>query len=176
MGRSLRLGLTSIGVGLLVFAATSGAIPAASGDNGIVDDGIFAGSAPATSAATLPANFQESIVFSGLTNPTAVRFASDGRVFVAEKGGVIKVFDSLSDTTPTRFADLSDERPQLLGPRAARASRSIPRSRRAALRLRPLRVRRADRRQPAHMGTTACSDSARAQLRTAASSAAASRA
>ena len=46
-------------------------------------------------------------MFSGLTNPTAVRFASDGRVFVAEKRGVIKVFDSLTDTTPTTFADLN---------------------------------------------------------------------
>jgi glucose/arabinose dehydrogenase len=57
-------------------------------------------------AATLPADFQESIAFSGLTNPTVVRFASDGRVFVAEKSGLIKVFDSLSDTTATTFADL----------------------------------------------------------------------
>jgi glucose/arabinose dehydrogenase len=58
-------------------------------------------------AATLPAGFQESVVFSGLTNPTAVRFTSDGRIFVAEKRGVIKVFDSLSDTTPDVFADLN---------------------------------------------------------------------
>jgi glucose/arabinose dehydrogenase/PKD repeat protein len=58
-------------------------------------------------AATLPAGFQEETVFSGLTNPTVVRFASDGRVFVAEKRGVIKVFDSLADTTPTVFADLN---------------------------------------------------------------------
>ena len=42
----------------------------------------------------------------GLTQPTAVQFASDGRVFVAEKSGLIKVFDSLTDTTPTIFADL----------------------------------------------------------------------
>ena len=62
---------------------------------------------PAAHAATLPAGFQESIVFSGLTNPTTVRFASDGRVFVAEKRGVIKVFDSLTDTTPDLFADLN---------------------------------------------------------------------
>ena len=55
----------------------------------------------------LPAGFQESIVFSGLTNPTAVRFSPDGRVFVAEKRGVIKVFDSLTDTTPDVFADLN---------------------------------------------------------------------
>ena len=54
-----------------------------------------------------PAGFQESVVFSGLTNPTVVRFAADGRVFVAEKRGVIKVFDSLTDTTPTIFADLN---------------------------------------------------------------------
>ena len=60
-------------------------------------------------AASLPAGFEETIVFSGLTNPTAVRFASDGRVFVAEKSGLIKVFDSLTDTTPTVFADLRTE-------------------------------------------------------------------
>jgi glucose/arabinose dehydrogenase len=50
--------------------------------------------------------FLESIVFTGLVEPTAVEFASDGRVFVAEKSGLIKVFDSLTDTTPTIFADL----------------------------------------------------------------------
>src|SRR5262245_53830094 len=61
---------------------------------------------PTTLAATLPSGFQESIVFSGLTQPTAVRFASDGRVFVAEKSGLIKVFDSLADMSPTIFADL----------------------------------------------------------------------
>jgi glucose/arabinose dehydrogenase len=57
-------------------------------------------------AVSLPTGFQEQIVFSGLTEPTALRFAPDGRVFVAEKSGVIKVFDNLSDTTPTVFADL----------------------------------------------------------------------
>ena len=50
--------------------------------------------------------FLDSIVFSGLTAPTAMSFASDGRVFVAEKGGLIKVFASLSASTPTIFADL----------------------------------------------------------------------
>ena len=56
--------------------------------------------------AAVPTGFQESVVFSGLTQPTAVRFAPDGRVFVAEKSGLIKIFDNLSDTTPTTFADL----------------------------------------------------------------------
>ncbi len=50
--------------------------------------------------------FPGDVAFSGLTNPTVVRFASDGRVFVAEKSGLIKVFDNLSDPTPTVFADL----------------------------------------------------------------------
>ena len=57
-------------------------------------------------AATYPAGFSEQTVFSGLTNPTAVRFAPDGRVFVAEKSGLVKVFDSLSDPQPDVFADL----------------------------------------------------------------------
>src|SRR5215210_4567286 len=52
------------------------------------------------------ANFHDSVAFSGLTMPTVVQFASDGRVFVAEKSGVIKVFDDISDPTPTVFADL----------------------------------------------------------------------
>jgi glucose/arabinose dehydrogenase len=57
--------------------------------------------------AAVPTGFQESVVFSGLDHPTAVRFSSDGRIFVAEKSGRIKVFDSLSDTSPTLFADLN---------------------------------------------------------------------
>lgn len=61
----------------------------------------------AASAVALPSGFQEQIVFSGLVSPVDLEFAPDGRVFVAEKGGRIKVFDGLADTTPTVFADLS---------------------------------------------------------------------
>ena len=69
---------------------------------------LFALTAGADSAraGTVPAGFTDSVAISGLTEPTAVRFAPDGRVFVAEKSGLIKVFDSLSDPTPTVFADL----------------------------------------------------------------------
>jgi PKD repeat protein len=63
-----------------------------------------------TADVTLPTGFQEASVFDGLTFPTNFRFSADGRVFVAEKSGIIKVFDSLDDTTPTVFADL---RPQV---------------------------------------------------------------
>jgi glucose/arabinose dehydrogenase/PKD repeat protein len=65
-----------------------------------------AGTPEPAAAASLPPGFQEEVVFAGLTQPTAVRFSPDGRVFVAEKSGLIKVFDNLTDTTPTVFADL----------------------------------------------------------------------
>lgn len=50
--------------------------------------------------------FNDNVVMSGLVNPTVVRFSPDGRVFVAEKSGIIKVFDSLTDSTATTVADL----------------------------------------------------------------------
>jgi uncharacterized repeat protein (TIGR01451 family) len=62
---------------------------------------------PCLFAQTLPAGFRDTTVFTGLTQPTAIAFSPDGRVFVAEKGGRIKVFASLTATTPTLFADLS---------------------------------------------------------------------
>ena len=58
-------------------------------------------------AEALPSGFQVNTVISGLDTPTAVAFSPDGRVFVAEKSGLIKVFSNLNDTTPTIFADLS---------------------------------------------------------------------
>ncbi len=57
-------------------------------------------------AAVVPSGFEETQAFGGLTAPTAVRFAADGRVFVAEQSGLIKVFDSLSDPTASIYADL----------------------------------------------------------------------
>ena len=60
-------------------------------------------------AATLPTGFQDTAVFSGLDHPTAVRFAADGRVFVAQKNGIVKVFSSVTATTGTTFADLRSQ-------------------------------------------------------------------
>ena len=42
-------------------------------------------------AATLPAGFTEALVASGLSNPTAMQFAPDGRIFVAQQGGALRV-------------------------------------------------------------------------------------
>jgi len=63
---------------------------------------------PATAAAdpALPPGFQDSVVFSGIEQPVAFRFAPDGRVFLAEKPGRILVYENLADTKPTVFADL----------------------------------------------------------------------
>src|SRR5215217_6961275 len=67
------------------------------------------GPAAPTYAASAPPNFQVTAVVTGLKNPTDFQFAADGRLFVAEKAGIIKVFDSLTDTSPTVFADLSTQ-------------------------------------------------------------------
>jgi glucose/arabinose dehydrogenase/PKD repeat protein len=65
-----------------------------------------AGFSPAA-ASTLPTGFRDSVVLSGLSNPTVLQFAADGRIFVGQKNGVIKVFQSLTDTNPVTVADLS---------------------------------------------------------------------
>ena len=53
-------------------------------------------SAPRPAAAAVPAGFAEVTAFSGLLDPTAIRFAPDGRIFVAEKRGTIKMYDGLA--------------------------------------------------------------------------------
>lgn len=62
--------------------------------------------APAMAEPALPSGFQDSVVFSGIEQPVAFRFAPDGRVFVAEKPGRILVYENLADTKPEVFADL----------------------------------------------------------------------
>jgi glucose/arabinose dehydrogenase len=54
----------------------------------------------------LPQGFSTQRTIEGLQWPTAAAFSRDGRVFIAEQSGRIKVFDNLRDTTPTLFADL----------------------------------------------------------------------
>ena len=65
------------------------------------------GSTPATAA--VPNGFSEVTAFSGLVEPTTIRFAPDGRIFVAEKRGTIQMFDGVGDTTATQVADLRTE-------------------------------------------------------------------
>ncbi len=48
--------------------------------------------APQIQAATLPPGYEDLLVTGGLTSPTTFSFVSDGRIFIAEKRGVVKVF------------------------------------------------------------------------------------
>ena len=102
-------GRAGLAAAVLAFPA---AISAQGPGNGPSGHGFMqpaATTAATTANATLPTGFSDTPVFTGLVQPTNVRFASDGRVFVTEKSGLLKVFDSLTDTTPTVVADFSGE-------------------------------------------------------------------
>jgi glucose/arabinose dehydrogenase len=58
------------------------------------------------SASTLPTGFAEDTVLPGVGKPQDIAIAPNGRIFVAEKTGFIRTYDSINDTTPTLFADL----------------------------------------------------------------------
>jgi glucose/arabinose dehydrogenase len=59
-------------------------------------------------AQTTPPGFITETVVSGLTVPTAIAFAPDGRMFIALKSGVVRVFAN-NQLLPTPFIDLSSE-------------------------------------------------------------------
>ena len=61
------------------------------------------------SASTLTNQFVDRAVLTGLDTPVALRFAPDGRVFVAEKRGVIKSFANANSNVATQVADLRTE-------------------------------------------------------------------
>src|SRR5919112_5558439 len=60
---------------------------------------------PARGAANLPPGFTETQVVSGLTNPTDMEFAPDGRLFVAEQAGRVRI--AKPDGTLSTFLDIS---------------------------------------------------------------------
>lgn len=64
-------------------------------------------------AATVPPGFTDSLVAAGLSNPTAMALAPDGRIFVCEQGGALRVIQNgVLLTTPflTVTVDSSGER------------------------------------------------------------------
>ena len=98
--------LVALGVALLSPAPVAAAPPP---DRGGEVLGRATRSAAPTSpavAAAVPSGFSDVAVWSGLTLPTAIAFAPGGKVFVGEKGGIVKVFDSPADPTPTQVVDL----------------------------------------------------------------------
>ena len=91
------------------FGAASRGQQSLAGGTNLATAGPSLGGAQALAApaVTSPASgFQDTPAITGLTLPTVVRFASDGRIFVAEKSGLIKVFHGFNDTAPVIVADL----------------------------------------------------------------------
>src|SRR3954451_22005979 len=102
--------LPSLRRALLVCAATLLLVPAAASAAAPFDSAAADQlTTVAAASSNLPAGFTESVAWSGLTEPTTLRFAPDGRVFVALKSGIVDVFDNVNDTTPTVYADLREQ-------------------------------------------------------------------
>src|SRR5258706_13607265 len=105
-GRSSRCsGLVLVALAALVGLAGSEGFAAARSGGGVPPflggASSAAPAAPGTATSSVPvAGFQDAAVISGLTNPTSVRVASDGRVVVAEKSGIVKGFHGFADTDP----------------------------------------------------------------------------
>src|SRR3989344_4968022 len=67
---------------------------------------VLAGAYSTTAHAAPPADFQTTqIIGSGLTGPTGFEFAPDGRVFILERTGAIKIYKN-SQLLGTPFATL----------------------------------------------------------------------
>jgi len=74
---------------------------------------LISGAYLSPNAATLPNGFTETLVAGSLTNPTAMAFAPDGRLFVSQQGGDLRVIkNGVLLTTPflTVSTDSSGER------------------------------------------------------------------
>ncbi len=69
--------------------------------------------ATTASAATVPTGFTDAVVASGLNNPTAMALAPDGRIFVCQQGGALRVIKNgalLATPFLTVTVDSSGER------------------------------------------------------------------
>jgi glucose/arabinose dehydrogenase/PKD repeat protein len=67
---------------------------------------LLALTAPAAHGTSYPPGFEERTVVAGLTDPTAMAWAPDGRLFVIEKPGRLKVVEP-GDTSATTILDIS---------------------------------------------------------------------
>jgi glucose/arabinose dehydrogenase len=109
-------GASQVQAAPLVAQTTSSQVQAASTcTHGFLNDActssaVAGGVSPAVvGTLTLAAGFSDSVVFAGLTNPTSIRFAADGSVWVLQKAGQILRYSSINATTHTVWADLSAE-------------------------------------------------------------------
>jgi glucose/arabinose dehydrogenase len=104
-----RVSLRSVLACLVALLGSLALAPGARAAEGVfesTEEGLPEVGLAAAAAAIAPSGFQQSTALSGLEAPMAVQFAADGRVFVAQKNGLILTFDNLGDPTPTTYADL----------------------------------------------------------------------
>ena len=74
---------------------------------------LILSSTESTNAATVPTGFTDSLVVNGLNNPTAMALSPDGRIFVCEQGGRLRVIKNgalLSTPFVTLTVDSAGER------------------------------------------------------------------
>ena len=68
---------------------------------------VFVSGKPASGAGTLPAGFTQTRFADGLVSPTAMAFAPDGRLYVAEQRGTLRVVDQTGQLQEKPFFDVS---------------------------------------------------------------------
>ena len=88
--------------------------------------GLFLPASVGSTAAAPGDGFQLATVWSGFNTPTAIAFTPNGRVFVTERAGIIKTFDSVADSTATIAADRRTNSCTRSETGACSASRSTP--------------------------------------------------
>jgi glucose/arabinose dehydrogenase len=74
---------------------------------------VVSAAATSATAATVPTGFNDAVVASGLNNPTAMALAPDGRIFVCQQGGALRVIKNgalLATPFLTVTVDSSGER------------------------------------------------------------------
>jgi glucose/arabinose dehydrogenase len=62
----------------------------------------------AEGAATLPSGFSHTVITSALVNPHDMEIAPDGRLFVAQQGGIVRILNP-EDRTLSTFLDISNQ-------------------------------------------------------------------
>jgi glucose/arabinose dehydrogenase len=90
-------------------AVSGGESDTAGGFNAIAGDGRNNRDTPGA-ATVLPEGFEETVVASELDTPTDMEFAPDGRLFVAEQEGTVRIIDN-GELLPTPFLTIEDVEP-----------------------------------------------------------------
>ncbi len=75
--------------------------------HGVRPPTVEAAAPPTVDAAGLV--MSTAITFPPSITPVAVRFATDGRIFVADKGGTVLMYQSITDTSPITTLDISSQ-------------------------------------------------------------------